>query len=263
VTVGGIVVFKRILISAVSATLLAGTAPAQMLLENDFNGPALGSPGAVGNGFGIVYGGAYVGGGDAVVGTGFYTDQNIFSFDTFDPAGTTLSWIVDGRPGAGAAGVAVGWAQSGIYTCAGCGPEIWLEARNDRIVFDVYGDNGFARYYSSGPIGGSGPIKITMSLTNIGYTWSMTDNGDSRSASGNWFDGFGVSNVINAAGGNLSTFAATRSDAAGFDFGYFDRVGVSAFVPEPASWALMVGGFGLVGGALRTRRAAKPVPAAR
>jgi len=25
-------------------------------------------------------------------------------------------------------------------------------------------------------------------------------------------------------------------------------------VPEPASWAMMVGGFGLVGGALRSRR---------
>jgi hypothetical protein len=25
-------------------------------------------------------------------------------------------------------------------------------------------------------------------------------------------------------------------------------------VPEPASWALMLGGFGMVGGALRSRR---------
>jgi hypothetical protein len=27
-------------------------------------------------------------------------------------------------------------------------------------------------------------------------------------------------------------------------------------VPEPASWALMLGGFGLVGGAMRSRKAA-------
>jgi hypothetical protein len=26
-------------------------------------------------------------------------------------------------------------------------------------------------------------------------------------------------------------------------------------VPEPATWAMMIGGFGLVGGALRRRRA--------
>jgi PEP-CTERM motif len=29
---------------------------------------------------------------------------------------------------------------------------------------------------------------------------------------------------------------------------------VSVSVPEPASWALMISGFGLVGGAMRKRR---------
>lgn len=31
-------------------------------------------------------------------------------------------------------------------------------------------------------------------------------------------------------------------------------VGYEAAIPEPASWALMIAGFGLVGGALRRRR---------
>jgi hypothetical protein len=34
---------------------------------------------------------------------------------------------------------------------------------------------------------------------------------------------------------------------------FFDNVSVAG-VPEPAAWALMVGGFGLIGGALRRRR---------
>ena len=37
--------------------------------------------------------------------------------------------------------------------------------------------------------------------------------------------------------------------------GQFDGPGIAA-VPEPALWAMMIGGFGFVGGALRKRRAA-------
>lgn len=43
--------------------------------------------------------------------------------------------------------------------------------------------------------------------------------------------------------------------------GSFDRGGtvtplrITASIPEPATWAMMLGGFGLVGGALRSRRA--------
>jgi hypothetical protein len=33
-------------------------------------------------------------------------------------------------------------------------------------------------------------------------------------------------------------------------------------VPEPASWAMMIGGFALLGGALRGRRNGLPLPLA-
>ena len=36
---------------------------------------------------------------------------------------------------------------------------------------------------------------------------------------------------------------------------FFDRVSVTGGVPEPASWALMIAGFGLTGATLRRRRA--------
>jgi hypothetical protein len=35
---------------------------------------------------------------------------------------------------------------------------------------------------------------------------------------------------------------------------FFDKVSVSGAVPEPASWALMIGGFGMAGAMLRRRR---------
>ncbi|MBY0520051.1 MAG: PEPxxWA-CTERM sorting domain-containing protein, partial [Sphingomonas sp.] len=35
------------------------------------------------------------------------------------------------------------------------------------------------------------------------------------------------------------------------------NLGVTPAVPEPATWAMMIGGFGIVGGAMR-RRSAKP-----
>jgi hypothetical protein len=34
-----------------------------------------------------------------------------------------------------------------------------------------------------------------------------------------------------------------------------DRFGLTASVPEPATWAMMIVGFGMVGGALRRRQA--------
>lgn len=44
-----------------------------------------------------------------------------------------------------------------------------------------------------------------------------------------------------------------RSTAAAFES---DNVSFSGAVPEPASWALLLGGFGAVGGAMRSRRKA-------
>ena len=57
------------------------------------------------------------------------------------------------------------------------------------------------------------------------------------------------------ASGSSATLSFTNT-LSGPNAGLFlDAVSISA-VPEPATWALMIGGFGMVGGAMRRRKAA-------
>jgi len=54
------------------------------------------------------------------------------------------------------------------------------------------------------------------------------------------------------ASGTVLSVSSKLVQTPGVSFAYFSAVGV----PEPASWTLMLGGFGLVGGAMRSRRKA-------
>lgn len=59
--------------------------------------------------------------------------------------------------------------------------------------------------------------------------------------------------VINAGAGSVVRFAATgMSDSLG---GYLDNITLTTAVPEPATWAMMLLGFGGLGARLRRRRA--------
>lgn len=55
----------------------------------------------------------------------------------------------------------------------------------------------------------------------------------------------------------LYTVDAANGSNVGLSNLTFEAMNVAGTVPEPASWALMVGGFGLVGGALRRRQSVK------
>lgn len=91
----------------------------------------------------------------------------------------------------------------------------------------------------------SGPFSATYSIG--GVTGTVTASGGTA-ANPNW-QTFSVDFVANGA--TTLTFADTSGVS---NQGIFlDAVSVTA-VPEPAAWALMIGGFGLVGGAMRRRR---------
>lgn len=109
-------------------------------------------------------------------------------------------------------------------------------------------DTGFSFYYAAASTGsvtvydglnGTGNILATLSLAatpNNYYEWAsvgVTFDGIARSV-----DFGGAANFI--AFDNITLGAATPGSGA---------------VPEPASWAMMLGGFGLVGGAMRRRKA--------
>ncbi|MDB5453794.1 MAG: hypothetical protein JWO33_2372, partial [Caulobacteraceae bacterium] len=60
-----------------------------------------------------------------------------------------------------------------------------------------------------------------------------------------------------AAGEHTISLQATRlfNPARGVTSEYFDNVSLDvAAVPEPATWAMMIAGFGMIGGAMRHRR---------
>ena len=128
----------------------------------------------------------------------------------------------------------------------------------------------FAAYF--GPVGSTGGITQTLS-TNAGQSYLISF--DLR----NFSDG--MPNFYNVLFGDVSLFSATNSEAFGFtnfsttatavgvstelafnfqhDLTYFalDNVSVTAVngaVPEPATWAMMLMGFGAMGVLLRRRR---------
>ncbi|WP_309643094.1 FxDxF family PEP-CTERM protein [Phenylobacterium sp.] len=69
-----------------------------------------------------------------------------------------------------------------------------------------------------------------------------------------WGD-LSYSRLSYAVGPGSYSFTITGDGAAGVPAGFGVRLDASSAVPEPATWAMMIAGFGLVGGALRQRKA--------
>jgi hypothetical protein len=60
--------------------------------------------------------------------------------------------------------------------------------------------------------------------------------------------------VCGAVTGGLGSFAAYPTDAAGFEAAFARMITDNlASVPEPATWAMLIGGFGIMGAALRRK----------
>ena len=85
-------------------------------------------------------------------------------------------------------------------------------------------------------------------LINGNSIFNITGNGDSET---NWLQQVVKFNIADSA---MLTFAAIgTSDSLG---GYIDNVGLAA-VPEAATWAMMIAGFGLIGAVSRRRQAVR------
>jgi len=96
-------------------------------------------------------------------------------------------------------------------------------------------------------------VDLTLASGNYFLTWSLNGTG----ASGPWTPPvIGVSGnaLQSTAGGPFATLVDVGSGlGAELPFVINGTANVGA-VPEPATWAMMIGGFGAIGGSLRARR---------
>ena len=102
--------------------------------------------------------------------------------------------------------------------------------------------------------------KVTYSLADLDSFEATLSNGQITSLSF-----FTKTKSVGYAGGNAVSFSNFRGTGFSSVFGGGQQprpVGnVTTSVPEPASWALMLAGFGAIGAALRRRRTVgKPLP---
>ena len=100
------------------------------------------------------------------------------------------------------------------------------------------------------PLGGSSGSCWSAGCGNTGWIESTY----SIASGGNYKIRFGVTNYGDTAYDSGLAFAGVT--VAG------NPVPIGGAVPEPATWAMMIGGFGLVGGAMRRRRSAGKLAAA-
>ena len=167
-----------------------------------------------------------------------------------------------------AAGFTVLPAYEGWTTTAGSGIEVQFNnvaglplSGENLVELDSFNNSEMSRpidagnytltfYYSARPGRASATNGIDVRL-NGATIFSVTGDGGNQT---DWK--LQTVNFSLLAPGTLSFAAIGTSDGLG---GYLENLKLGAAVPEPASWALMVGGFALAGAALRRR--SKLVPA--
>ncbi|MES2288717.1 MAG: PEPxxWA-CTERM sorting domain-containing protein [Pseudomonadota bacterium] len=125
-------------------------------------------------------------------------------------------------------------------------------------VLNTYSGGDTDAFVSYATLNGAYGMDLsTISLSNSVFS-TLNSNGKNveGAASGT------LTNLMTGvSSGNVWVIGAARNGAAGYWDKYTDSfkvgtVNVTASIPEPATWAMMIGGFGLVGMSMRRRRRA-------
>lgn len=135
---------------------------------------------------------------------------------------------------------------------------------NDHEIFTLtgasYGNFNVFAYRSGTDVDGAGNFTNANNPSPFGFTSTA-----GRTLNGNRIEiEFGANGLV---GTEVSAIYILRTDAFAFRPGTFGLINGSAIggqsfaptVPEPATWAMMVGGFGLLGAAARRSSRAKTV----
>lgn len=104
-------------------------------------------------------------------------------------------------------------------------------------------------------IGGAPCFSLNSGGTCLGAFSTGATNGDRRQAS-HWKDDAITGTTLGIMDPTRSGFngAITFLNPTALDLIAFDAIGYDVAVPEPATWAMMIAGFGFVGAAMRRRR---------
>jgi hypothetical protein len=182
---------------------------------------------------------SFVLGSDATVG-GIEFGALLWGFDTDHTTYSTIDWAIttsasDFSFGTNSATLATGTAN--------------VTGGTQTAVADPYGDPGNVFWVSTNSF--SLPA---VSLTAGTYYLVLRNAVVSNGASVQWLENNGASTarVSYGTAHDIPFYIGGGSHSEYFQV--FAASAETASVPEPASWALMLGGFGLVGGAMRSRR---------
>jgi hypothetical protein len=168
---------------------------------------------------------------------------------TFAIVATADGWT----KGVGTAGIEIQDHVAGAPAPTGGDQFVELDSNsNSTMYYDLAAGGTFKIDFLYSPRPGVGPASnpISVYLNNALLSPPGTVTGGPLGAT-SWMS-YSTNNFSAAAGSRIEFRAEGTNDSLG---GYVDNITIST-APEPSSWAMMLVGFGGLGGLLRRRRAA-------
>jgi hypothetical protein len=171
--------------------------------------------------------------------------------NTFDPVG---SFIITGASGSFSdANIGLSTTITGVVPRSPASPD----------ATNLLAPASFGHYIVANGVPGPGGLAPGFSYDNLFYPGGSPQTATDYPFHGGFLDIYGL--VFSTTGGFAVNFWSNGDFGGGVTYGagvtdgvdvldYVGGIAVSSPVPEPATWAMMIAGFGLAGAAIRYRR---------